>query len=96
MAIHISDYNFLPVDEAVSPAGGTFFQHYVNHWWLVHPEKGLAFYARRSGHGLGSPQCNSSEQIARMVADKTVPWEDAEVRLFPSVWVPISIQDYRD
>lgn len=97
------DYVFLPVEEAVSPRGGTYFQHYVDHWWVVHPEHGLLFYnrknrrtGRRWQRGLGSPQCNTDERISKMVGDKTLAilWPDIEIRQFPSVWVPINISDY--
>jgi hypothetical protein len=89
------DYAFLPVAEAVSPAKTGFFQHWVDAWWIIHPDKGLAFY-RRGRRGLGAPQCNTSEQIARMVLGSAPPpWEGAEVRKIASAWVPIDIDDYR-
>lgn len=95
------DYQFLSVEKATDPPGGMHFQHYVDHWWALHPEKGLAFYnpkndrtGRRRQPGLGAPQCNASEQVARLVADKAVPWTP-EVRQLKSVWVPIRIEDYR-
>lgn len=88
-------YRFLPVEEAVTPAKGGFFHHYVNAWWAVHPEKGLAFYnapgRRRSG--LGSPQCNTDERVTREVSANAA-WP-VEVRQIASVWVPIDISDYR-
>jgi hypothetical protein len=90
----IKDYAFLPVQEAVSPAKGGFFLHYVDAWWLVHPEYGLAFYRRGRRSGLGAPQCNTDERISRMVGLKTAPWPDAEVKRFASVWIPIDPHDY--
>ncbi len=97
-----TDYVFLTVEEAVTPRKGGFFQHYVDAWWVVHPERGLAFYNpkdRRTGrrrHGrYGSPQCNTDERISRMFGTKTVPWPHARIEQFPSVWVPIDISDYR-
>lgn len=95
--VPIEDYKFLSVQEATAPVKGGFFLHYVNQWWLVHPEHGLAFYSPRSRrrYGLGSPQCNTSEQISRMVGVKTAPWPDPEVRKLASVWVPVDIGDYR-
>ena len=96
------DYVFLPVEEAVSPKGGTYFQHYVDAWWMVHPEHGLLFYNPknpRTGRCRlrhGSPQCNTDKRIAEMAGAKTAGslWPEIEVRLFPSVWVPIRISDY--
>jgi hypothetical protein len=90
-------YRFLPLDEAVNPAEGGFFMHYVNKWWAVHPDKGLAFFnapgRRRSSNGLGAAQCNTDERIARMVSANAA-WP-VEVRQIPSAWVPVDISDYQ-
>jgi hypothetical protein len=101
-ALPIEAYRFLPVQEAVSPVKGGFFVHYVDAWWLVHPEHGLAFFnprnartGRRRMHGLGSPQCNTDERISRKVGQDCAPWPDPEVRQLASVWVPVDISDYR-
>jgi hypothetical protein len=94
------DYRFLPIGEAVHPAGGGFFQHYVNYWWAVHPEKGLAFYnpaergGRRMRRGLGAPQCNTDKRISQLVRDESIPWP-AEIQLIESAWVPVNISDYQ-
>ena len=98
-----TDYVFLPVAEAVAPRKGGFFQHYVDVWWCVHPERGLAFYnplnrrtGRRRHHRYGSPQCNTDERVARAVGAKTmgILWPEVRVEQFPSVWVAISLSDY--
>jgi hypothetical protein len=94
-----NDYRFLPVEEAVHPAAGGFFRHYVSYWWVVHPEKGLAFFnppardGRRRHSGLGAPQCNTAKRISQLVCDSGIPWS-AEVRLLESAWVPADISDY--
>lgn len=100
--LRIEDYLFLSVEEATAPPGGSFFQHYVDAWWLVHPEKGLAFYnpvndrtGRRRMGKLGAPQCNTDERISRMVGAKSCPWPDPEVRKLASVWVPADPGDYQ-
>lgn len=100
------DYQFLPVGEAVSPAKGGFFVHYLDCWWLLHTEKGLAFWnpvnrrtgRRRSGQEtrLGAPQMNSDERISRLVREKCPPPFPHEVRRMASVWVPVNISDYRE
>lgn len=99
------DYVFLPLVEATAPTSGSFFQRYADHWWAVHPDRGLLFYnpvnsrTGRRRHGrYGSPQCNSVERITRMVAAKSAEmlWPGVEIRLIPVVWVPVSISDYRD
>jgi hypothetical protein len=94
------DYVFLPVEEAVSPSKAGHFEHRVNSWWHVHPDKGLVFYnprnpstgRRRHAHA-GAPQCNTNERIARTVAE-LAPFQ-AEIRFFPSVWVQIDLNEYR-
>lgn len=102
MGISESDYMFLPVDEATAPVKAGMFQHYVDAWWVVHPERGLAFFnppgRRRRAGSLGSPQCNTDERIARKVGPVTAGtvFPEVEIRQFPSVWVPIDISDYRD
>jgi hypothetical protein len=94
------DYVFLPVGKATQPPSGGFFQHYVDHWWVVHPKKGLVFYnpssggRRRDRHRIGAPQCNSDERISRHVAEKTVPFA-YEIRHISSAWVPIDPHDYQ-
>jgi len=99
------DYMFIPADEALAPADGGHYQHYVNCWWVVHPEKGLAFFnpknartGRRRFGRYGSPQCNADERISRMVGAKTIAtlWPEVEIQQLGSVWVPIDISDYRD
>jgi hypothetical protein len=91
----IGDYAFLPVQEAVSPAKRGHFEHFVDAWWIVHPEKGLAFYRRGRRSGLGAPQCNTDERITRMVMARcSPPWPGAEVRKLASAWVPIDVSDY--
>lgn len=98
-----TDYVFMPVDEAATPRAGGFFQHYVDAWWAVHPERGLMFYnpvnprTGRRRHGrYGSPQCNTDKRISQLVCDKTVLtiWPDVRIDQFPSVWVPFSLSDF--
>ena len=98
------DYVFLPLEEAVSPRKGGFFQHYVDAWWTVHPEHGLLFYnpliartGRRRFGRLGSPQCNTDERVSRKFGLEIAGslWPEVEVRLIPSAWVPADLSDYR-
>lgn len=96
----VDDFVFIPLGELTSPAGGTFFQHYVKCWWTVHPEKGAAFFNPRRPNGRrrrslpGTPQCNSDEKIARMAPETSVAWP-FEVQLIESAWVPVDIHDYQ-
>lgn len=50
-----------------------------NHWWIAHPEKGLAFWGLHSM----APQANADEQVTRKLAAMLYPW--AEVRQVPLV-----------
>ena len=65
-------------------------------WFSVHPTRGLMFWQsekRRLGQLRGaSPQCNSTEAIARALADRLYPW--AETRFVPVVLLPIHLEDY--
>lgn len=68
--------------------------HIKNHWWSVHPERGLIFYSnqRRPCLENASPQCNSSEGTAKYLQEKLYPW--AQLRYFETVLYPIEIKDY--
>jgi hypothetical protein len=99
----VENYLFLPLDEARSPVAPGAYMHYVNGWWVVHPEHGLAFWnpvmkrtGRRRNEGLGAPLCNKSESIQRHMAQAIAEgggW-DADVRCLMSAWVPVKIAGY--
>lgn len=76
---------FVPLEVATTPAEGHCF---VNRWWAVHPEKGVAFYARLRGFAASeepSPQCNSDERVARHVTARLYP--ECEVQHLPAVYL---------
>lgn len=87
---------YIPKDIATTPAEGHCF---VNRWWAVHPEKGLAFYmSRKRPYGLEpgeqdepSPQCNSSEYSARHLIEKLHP--ECITELIPAVFVGPAIRE---
>lgn len=58
---------YVPVHIAVTPKEG---HCWVDRWWAVHPEHGVAFYI--SGD-LISPQCNKNREITEMVIKKILP-----------------------
>jgi hypothetical protein len=96
------DYMFLPLDQVTAPASGQYFHLWRNAWWLVCPERGLAFYnpvvqrtGKRTRSYLGWPQCNVHESITRGTILRNAPFP-AEVRQFLFVFEPISISDYKD
>ena len=97
MDITEDDYNFLPEQDAERPSKAGLFMHYVDDWWVVHPDKGLVFYSpwhrRRRTAGLGAPQRNSDQRIQQALAMQHYPFP-VEVRQLASVWVPASPGDF--
>lgn len=96
MALKSGFIFYVPEDVATTPAEGHCF---VNRWWTVHPEHGVAFYAanRRSFfHEPGDeeepcPQCNSDEYTARELSRCNHP--DCEVKLIPTVFIQAAIKE---
>ena len=80
----ISRFKFVPLERAIVPPAG-LIEHVKDHWWMVHPEKGLAMFDGKF------KQCNVNEQIVRGRL-ATYPW--AEVRFVPSAFFPIDPHDY--
>lgn len=75
---------FVPLEDATTPAEG---HCYVNRWWAVHPEKGVAFYAQLLGYARSEephPQCNQQEHTARHLQEEL--WPDCETRFIPVVY----------
>lgn len=86
MAQPIEKFHFLKLEEASKPKGHIIY-HIPNSWWVVHPDKGLAFY----GKGFGSPQCNTNEMISRRLCPE---W--GEVQFIETVFAPCNVSDYSD
>ena len=85
MSNHMKNIIYLPKDEAVKPREG---HCYVDRWWIVHPEKGLAFYL--SPHAtkddrFTSPQCNSNKAVTEVLHKKM--YSDHEIKFFTAVYV---------
>ncbi len=87
---------YVPLETATTPAEGHCF---VNRWWTVHPEKGVAFYcSQRRPLGLDpgeqdepSPQCNSNEFTSRELTRRNHP--DCEVVFIPAVFLSEAIRE---
>jgi hypothetical protein len=79
-------YHFMPLDQASKPKGHIVY-NIQNSWWVVHPEKGLAFF----GKGYSSPQCNTNESISRHLCPL---W--GEVKFIEQVFAPCNVSDYCD
>lgn len=48
----------------------------LNRWWVIHPEKGILFYAPEDRHRStrnAAPQCNAKKEIAQHLVDKLYP-----------------------
>jgi hypothetical protein len=52
----------------------------ASRWWIVHPKRGFVVYRKYS------PQCNTREEIARLIAARLYPW--AEIRYADVVHIP--------
>lgn len=89
-----NEFRFLPETEATNPTHGQFFIRCTDAYWIVHPEKGLAFYSLGQRTGLGSPQCNSNEKIVRKIAENMTYEFPYEIKFFPLVWIPFDPRDY--
>lgn len=79
---------FVPEAEACQPRNGLIECH-IDHWWIVHPERGLVFYGAKSTHRESlSPQCNRDRSVTEYLRSM-YPW--AEVRQVPLVFSPANI-----
>lgn len=94
------DFQYLPMQEAIRPTRGVYFQLMLDHWWCVHPDKGLAFFnpthpvtGRRRHAGLGSPQCNTDRRIQEMMQIRDSAPPSTSVQFVERVWVPIYLRD---
>jgi hypothetical protein len=77
-------FTFVPVAQAIIPPPG-LIEHLKDRWWLVHPEKGIAFFEGKFA------QCNSNKAITERLAQ---PHSWATVKFIPSVFRRIDIRDY--
>jgi hypothetical protein len=67
------------INRPILGPAGAWAERFVDHWWIVHPEKGLAFW----GTITLTPQANANEAVTRRLAKQYYPW--AEVRQIPLV-----------
>lgn len=71
----MTGYFYVPVADLVKPTDGECL---CDHWWAVHPERGVAFYFQ--GHHVGraeySPMANRNKDVADMVIPKVLPGHD--------------------
>lgn len=79
-------YHFLPLSDVLSTKAHIIY-NYMNNYWVVHSEKGLAFWNK----GYGSPQCNSNEELLKRLCPE---W--GEVKFIERVLVPCNITDYKE
>lgn len=63
-------YAYLPWEKVLDPRGH-LAAVYRNSWWVVDPEKGLAFY--KDGRGFLYPQCNTDYRVFDRGAFPEVP-----------------------
>lgn len=72
-------YGFLSFEEASNPPASWNLSHIKDHWWLVHPDKGLVFWKGQF------PQCNTDRRLF------SESWWDSsdqfEIRFVESVFI---------
>lgn len=79
---------FLPDDQKFSATGSGLERSLIeNAWWVVHPEKGLAFAKDSGGQSrrFCTPQCNVNMLVARKLQEMVYP--NLSVRFEPIVYV---------
>jgi len=83
---------FVSLEEASTPPSG-IIEHIKDYYWIVHPEKGVAFWLTKIGRTKQhiSPQCNMYKSIVERFALR-YPW--AEVKQIPSVFRGVDPNDY--
>ncbi len=84
--MNIDRYHFLPETDVLTTRAPMLHQ-YCDSYWVVHPEKGLAFF----GKGYSHPQCNTNREISVRLCPE---W--GEIKFFPHVLVPLELSDYQE
>jgi hypothetical protein len=75
-------FSYVPILIAAEPATG---ECTVGCWWIVHPEKGLAFYRRSSDPHYIASQCNRDKKVTEDLQPKLHP--ECEVVHLPLVFM---------
>jgi hypothetical protein len=78
---------FLPEDQKFAAPGRGDAEVILHSWWVIHPEKGLAFARDHNGQSkrFCHPQCNPSEIVAKKLQQKIYP--SLQVRFEDVVYV---------
>ncbi|MGI9492137.1 MAG: hypothetical protein ACR2QF_07045 [Geminicoccaceae bacterium] len=85
---------YVPIDTAITPKNGECI---VDHWWSVHPEKGLVFWYQPTGYLRSeepSPQCNQDHHTSQFLTKRTYP--DHECRQIHVVYLGHAMQAMRE
>lgn len=86
----VDKYSYMPLEKATrTPTDGFCWELYAERFWIVHPEKGIAFYDPAGKGRRISPQCNSAEAVAARLRP-----EGHEVQYIARVWVRHNCSDY--
>lgn len=84
--MNIDRYHFLPEENILNTKAHIIY-NYMNSYWVVHPEKGLAFWDK----GYSHPQCNSNEELSKSLCPE---W--GTIKFIDRVLVPCNLNDYKD
>ena len=82
--------SYRPMEKATTPIGG-FCYVVKDHFWCVHPERGVLIWKVR-GQTRGSPQANSNEAVCDRFIATMYPW--AVKQKIPFVFLPDDPSDY--
>lgn len=79
-----SKLGFVDIKNACEPKNG-LHNVYVDHWWIVHPTKGLVFY-KSYKYASSNPQCNQNKKICQQMQRQFYPW--AKIQKIGLVYSP--------
>lgn len=97
------DYTYISFAEGEKPTKGAYFELKLNHWWIVHPERGLLMYNPKNNRGVrrrlfGAPQCNPDRRITDGLREKehSLVIEGLETRFFERIFVPVDMSEWAE
>lgn len=87
----VEKLEYVALDEATLPRDGEVL---TDRWWVVHPEKGLAFYRPHPKRRFRAPQCNSDRRMPEHLVAEMYPGH--EVRYVEAAYVGPRYDDPED
>ncbi len=83
---------FVPIDVVSVPETG---KAWANMWWVVNPDKGVAFYASNTSeyNQMVNPQCNADERVVRSMIARHYP--EYVAQFIPVVFEAHAVREWR-